>query len=383
MAQAQKKPTTICEAAVIAMCFNKDMSQMAFSPNNNLIHIVAVKAAGDCSTWPILHTLEAHDQAVTAIDWNHATGKILSCAHDRAAFVWSHVAGAGAGADGQWEPALIVLDAQMKRGFTAACWCTSGSKVYIACASANVAIGKYDAESDWWRCTVVQPHTSGITAMAAHPTNDTLCATGAADCNVKIFSTFNKSVDGAENRLAKCGLDLAAFVLRGWINALAWAPSGLALVAATQDSRVAVFTGDHPAKFDDWHMTVVNLNHLPLRCVAFTGEDSFVGGGHDFYPVTFGRTADDAAQFAATSTGASSSKDGKAEELSAAAAARKRFQNQASFGQQASVEIPKTKHTNTVVGVRPAAAIGGGALFATASLDGRVEFWTKPELSAI
>ena len=379
----------ICDAAVIAAAFSPDKTQLAFSPNNHLVHIVDI-ASTDCRAWAITATLSSHEQAVTGIDWNATTGKILTCAHDRSAFVWEQKKGKK-----QWEPVLILLDSQIKRGLTCAAWCPHGQKLYEGSAATNIAIGKYDAESDWWQCTVVTPHCSGLTALAPHPINPALLATGANDCCIKLVSTFTKSVDPADMRLGKAGAELGAFQMAAWVQALTWAPSGTAMAAATRDSCVCVLSGEDFATFDNWVVRVISLRGLPCRSVAFLADDVMVAGGHDFYPLTFKRAAaveeeDPAGGWAIDKVGVSPKKEQK--ELTVAQKAKLKFQNQATFGQETAVEMPDTRHSNTIVSVLPLAGAKGEPtasvpkataaplLFATASLDGKVELWGAADL---
>jgi actin related protein 2/3 complex subunit 1A/1B len=372
MAQPKKK-TTICEASIVAAAFNATRTQLAFSPNNDTVMIVDVDPKQDCAEWPVRHVLTAHDQAVSSIDWCPVTNKILSCAHDRTAFVWSQSSENAAPTDA-WNPTLILLDAQMKHGFTCCRWSHSGQKLYVGGASTSVAIGKYDAESDWWRCSVFEPHCASVTCMAPSPALDTILATGSIDQTVKISSTFIKSIDDAESRLAKMGDALALFDVPGWVNSLAWSDEGTVLSVACHNSTVAIFYGASPTDFSAWGSHIVTLNILPLRSITFVSDHTIIGGGYDYYPVAIVGT-EDHSSWHVESTGASA-KAKETEKLSETQLARQRFQNQASMGTTESVVLPNTRHTNTISTVRKT----GKNKFATSSLDGRVEFW---DLSAM
>ena len=71
--------------------------------------------------------------------------------------------------------------------------------------------------------------------------------------------------------------------------------------------------------------------------------------------------------------------------------AKLKFQNQAALGQEHAVEMPDTRHSNTIVGVLPLTTTGDAVasvpkatkdalLFATTSLDGKVELWSPADL---
>lgn len=370
---ANKAPVGLCDAAIIACAFNATRDHLAYSPNNNTIVIVNC-AGDDCTKWKTVQTLSEHDQTVSALDWSPVTGQLLSCSHDRTAYVWTQAEDAKQPSDA-WTPVLILLDSQMKHGFTCAKWSGSGQKLYVGGASPTVAVGKYDAESDWWRCTVATPHCSSVTCLAPHPVNDTLLATGSTDCTVKVISTFNKSIDGAANRLAKLGTEMATFNAGAWVNAISWSESGTSIAIAAHDSRVVVYCGDNPVAFESWASLEVRLSMLPLRSVEMFSETAIVAAGHDFYPVLLERKGD---AWKVTKTGAKHNK--KAEEkLSETQIARLKFQNQASIGQATSIDLPTTRHSNTITMVHRA----GKDAFASFGLDGRVEMWKLAELVGV
>jgi len=70
---------------------------VAISPNNAEVHIY------DAVSWTCLHVLKEHDLLVSAVDWS-VDNKIVTCSHDRNAFVWTFDA-----ADGVWKPMLVIL----------------------------------------------------------------------------------------------------------------------------------------------------------------------------------------------------------------------------------------------------------------------------------
>lgn len=49
-------------------------------------------------------TIPQHDMVVTGLDWSPVHDKLVSCSHDRGAFVWTYDA-----AYRQWKPSLVVL----------------------------------------------------------------------------------------------------------------------------------------------------------------------------------------------------------------------------------------------------------------------------------
>ena len=71
---------------------------LAICPNNNEIHIY------ETAKWTRLHVLGEHDLLVQSVDWSAVTNKIVSCSHDRNAFVWSYDEDSKT-----WKPALVIL----------------------------------------------------------------------------------------------------------------------------------------------------------------------------------------------------------------------------------------------------------------------------------
>lgn len=366
--------TTVCEAAIVAMCVNGAGTEIAFSPNNHVILIVKLGPGADCATWEVAHTLEGlHAQAISGMHWGHKTNRIVSCAQDRTCFVWTFDGAA-------WGPTYVMLDANVKRGLTCVRWNSDEDRLYIGSAASNVAVGRFDKEQNFWTCTVMPLHASSVTCVAPHPTEDRLVATGSTDCTVKLTAAKGKTPKPA-----------ATFQLRAWVNALEWNPTGTVLAIATHDARVyfAAHTSDPAAMVP----VPVSLRGLALRTLAFVpdasgGRELLIGAGFDCYPVAFAASASsggDAAETWGVVGAFASSAKGLKREMSATEAARERFQNEASLGQTgAATEAVKTKHINTISTVvpLPVSLAASRGVFATSSFDGRVEFWRLSEMSS-
>jgi len=55
------------------------------------------------SEWRLEDILNQHDLRVTGIDWAPKTNRIVTCAVDRNAYVWTQ------GEDARWRPTLVLL----------------------------------------------------------------------------------------------------------------------------------------------------------------------------------------------------------------------------------------------------------------------------------
>ncbi|KEG15162.1 putative ARP2/3 complex subunit [Trypanosoma grayi] len=376
---ASKSRDTICDAAIIGFALNSDGSEAVFSPNNHLLHIVDCKNKKDCGTWEIRATLEQHDQSVSATAWHGGTNRILSCAQDRTAFVWYR------NSKGNWKPQMVMLDAGVKRGLTSCAWSHSGSKIYVGSAASNIAVGRFETEDEWWICRLLEGHSSTVTALAPHPSDDALLASGGTDGKLMLVSTYMKKLDGR-----KCKSFAHVYLEKNfgaWVHAIAWAPSGQRLAVATHDSRVHVFdvglsgSFTHDAVSPTLH--TITMSILPLKALAFVAEDHLVGGGFDYYPVLFTPIEAGAGWEMSGKWTISRAKGVK----TAQQIAREKFQNEARIGQAELIEDEQNRHKNTINSVislfgpnAPTIPDINDPVFATASLDGRVEMWTMGEV---
>lgn len=79
---------------------------------------------------------------------------------------------------------------------------------------------------------------STVLCCAFHPTNGQLLATGSSDFKCRVFSTFAADVDGSRvdagpfETPVEFGETYAELSARGWVNAVAWSPSGQILAYA-------------------------------------------------------------------------------------------------------------------------------------------------------
>ena len=128
---------------------------------------------------------------------------------------------------------------------------------------------------------------------------------------------------------------------------------------------------------------VLRLSELPLTSLLFLPDGTMVGAGHCYDPLVFTRAAGGWA-YAGQLTGS------KKQEKSggAFASARNLFQAQTKMGESAAAAAADknvgSTHSNLVCGVQLfGSALGGTAAeFTTSSLDGRIGFWTRDEITA-
>jgi actin related protein 2/3 complex subunit 1A/1B len=109
---------------------------LAICPNNNEIHIYETKS------WTRLHVLGEHDLLVQSIDWSAVTNKIVSCSHDRNAFVWTYE-----DASATWKPALVIL--RIDRAALDVKWSWDGLRFAVTSGAKCVPVCSYEHANDW------------------------------------------------------------------------------------------------------------------------------------------------------------------------------------------------------------------------------------------
>jgi actin related protein 2/3 complex, subunit 1A/1B len=228
---------------------------------------------------------------VTAIDWSHVTNKIVSCSHDRNAFVWTFEP-----ENNVWRPALVIL--RIDRAALDVKWSNDGLRFAATSGSKCVPVCTYEATNDWWISKIVKKKfKSTVLCCAFHPTNGQLLATGCADFKCRIVSTFVSDVDGDNVNPGpfasitgplEFGEAYAELSALGWIHAVAWSPSGNVLAYSGHDSAVYFATLGVAAEPP---VQVVRLNDLPICTLLFLSEKAIVCGGHDFNPLILTRSA--------------------------------------------------------------------------------------------
>lgn len=367
--------------AISCHAFSPDMSQIALSPNSNEVLILSV-LPGPASTWPVLHRLVGHDSFVSGVDWS-TDGQIVSCGHDRNAYVWSLV-------DGTYKPKLVIL--RISRAATGVKWSPNGKKFAVTSGAKLVSVCHYVSENDWWVSLLLKKHRSTVLSIDWHP-NSAFLVTGSCDFKARIFSAFMSDVDEPVDESiwgpifpqhSKFGSVLAEFgQSTGWVEAVAWAPSGYALAFSGHDSSINfahIYASGEPY--------TVQLNHgfLPFRDVAFLSDYCVVAVGYDRTPMLFVNTASNEdpqwsyiqALDSETSTKQTKKKTGFSKNISL-------FEDASTlnieFGGKVTGLKLNTLHQNTVSALSVFRNIEfPGSKLVTSGDDGRVYFWDLASL---
>lgn len=88
-------------------------AEIALSPNNNEVHIYE-RTSSEWSAKPAV--LNQHDLRVMGIDWAPNTNRIVTCAADRNAYVWTQ----DPAGECKWKPTLVLL--RINRAATCVKW---------------------------------------------------------------------------------------------------------------------------------------------------------------------------------------------------------------------------------------------------------------------
>mmetsp|Transcript_1724 Transcript_1724/g.2701 ORF Transcript_1724/g.2701 Transcript_1724/m.2701 type:complete len:378 (+) Transcript_1724:70-1203(+) len=367
---ATKHQLTDPTQGITCHAWNADRSMIAMCPNNNEIHIY-----GGCNTatWEKLHVLPEHDLVVSGLDWSAVHNKIVSCSHDRNAFVWTFDR-----ENNKWVPALVIL--RIDRAALDVKWSLDGLRFAVTSGAKCVPVCTYEASNDWWVSKMVKKKfKSTVLCCAFHPHNGQLLATGSSDFKCRVYSTFDSAVDSAPSAgvfetAVEFGEAYIELTSSGWVTAVAWSPSGNTLCYSGHDSSIhmVTFSGGGASA----HQTI-RFRDLPLTSLLFVSEKAVIGGGHDFNPMVF-TTSGDPSGWSFLDKLDKKKEKAKEAATGGVAAARALFQNKASRGQDSSSDGDKlwTAHEGTISDM----ALVSPSVVSTAALDGRVVLWNLPQL---
>ncbi|UZJ50746.1 hypothetical protein CBS101457_000066 [Exobasidium rhododendri] len=269
-----------------AHSFNADRSQVAVCPNSNEVEIYSATGTG----WVLLHTLTEHDKLVTSIDWAHQSNRIVTCSQDRNAYVWTLGQDSLTGNE-VWKPTLVLL--RLNRAATFVRWSPREDKFAVASGARIISICSFESDNDWWVAKhIKRPLRSTVLSLDWHP-NNVLLAAGSADMRARVFSAFIKGIDERPSptvwgeRLpfgTLCGE--WSTPASGWVQGVAFSPSGDTLAFVGHDSSLTVVYPSGPEQ-PPHAIHVFRSPTLPHVALQFVTEDSLVAAGHDCQPVLF------------------------------------------------------------------------------------------------
>ncbi|KAJ0406844.1 hypothetical protein P43SY_008866 [Pythium insidiosum] len=363
--------------------WNRDRSKVALCPNTNEIWIYTGCTNPDVTKWRREAVLTEHDMLVSGLDWSPVHDMLVSCSHDRNAFVWKYDAQFR-----QWKPSLVLL--RIQRAAIRVKWSPSGTKFAVSSGAKCVSVCHYQASEDWWVSKMIKKHKSTVTDLDWHP-NSNLLVTGSTDLKCRVFSAYIPNVDtttdaGPFAQLAPFGEPMAEFEqANAWVNAVAWSPAGARLAFAGHGSSLHIVQfgsrGESPT------IQTIRFQHLPVNRLMFLSNDAIVGAGYDFNVLLFSTDANGLWSF-------NEMLDKKPVESAVKRnsgsfnAARSMWESKVSRGQSADATQGDkgalwTKHESAITDIQPyrLSASGNVTEFTTSALDGRIALWQLSNLN--
>jgi len=266
-------------ASITCHSWNRDKSQIALSPNNNEIHIYK----RDGNDWKLVEILNQHDLRVMGIDWAKDTNRIVSCAADRNAYVWTQTE------DGKWKPTLVLL--RINRAATCVKWSPAENKFAVGSGARLISVCYFESENDWWVSKhIKKPIRSTITSLDWHA-NNVLLVAGSTDYKVRVFSAYIKDIEDQPsptiwgNRMPLGNL-MAEFKNSansggGWINNVNFSNDGNKICWVGHDSCINIACAANN--------TVVRCKteYLPFLSCQWISPVSIVVAGHSCIPLVY------------------------------------------------------------------------------------------------
>lgn len=305
------------------------------------------------------------------IDWAPNTNRIVTCAMDRNAYVWTQ------GEDGKWKPTLVHL--RINRAATCVKWSPDENKFAVGSGARLISVCYFESSNDWWVSKhIKKPIRSTITSIDWHP-NNVLLVAGSTDFKVRIFSAYIKDIEktpeptlwGSKMPLGQL---IAEFVNSssggGWIHSVSFSPDGNKICWVAHDSTINIADGTTGN-------TVFKLKSefLPFLSCSWITNRSILAAGHNCMPVLYMIDSNGHLVFSAKL-------DTSQKKEAGGVSAMRKFQ---SLDKQARVEVSDTNldsiHQNAITCL--CLYEGGKAdatKFSTSGLDGQLVIWNLNSL---
>ncbi|XP_019864775.1 actin-related protein 2/3 complex subunit 1A-A [Aethina tumida] len=259
--------------------WNQNKTEVAISPNNHEVQIY--KQNG--SDWKLLDVLNKHDLRVMGIDWSPTSNRIVSCAADRNAYVWTQ------DKDGKWKPTLVFL--RINRAATCVKWSPNGNKFAVGSGARLISICYFEKENDWWVSKhIKKPIRSTVTTIDWHP-NNVLLAAGSTDFKVRVFSAYIKDIEETPEATAwgqkmPLGQLMAEFVNSnaggGWVQSVSFSPDGNKLCWVSHDSTINLADATKGNA-----VVKLRTKYLPFLSCTWISNRSIIAAGHSCIPVLY------------------------------------------------------------------------------------------------
>jgi len=366
------------EKQVSYHAFSGDGKFAAVSKNDEAVYIYNTKnGSNDATAWDEVQVVTEHGGRVSGIDWCAKTNLIVTCGHDRNAYVWKLEGSV-------WKPTLVIL--RINRAATCVRWSPHGDKFAVGSGAKCVPVCHFEQGQNWWISKMIKKHKSSILDLAWSP-NQKFLVTGSSDFKCRIVSAFIEGIDQADddghtNLFGKNNKNAAAFgeilwefdEAKSWVQGVSWSPNGLQIAFVGHGSLLTFATLSADA---DPKTEVVYQKGLPYTIVNFMDDNTVVVIGFDNNPTVYEHAGGRWTEKRQLDAAGGEKKAAGAGPGAGAAAARNVFQDRdtrGKTGETAGVkeEPPiKTIHQNLILDCK----IRGPKKFSTSGVDGRVVQW--------
>jgi len=355
----------LVDAPITCHAWNADGTQLALCANTPQLFIYQV--AGKKAD--VVYTLSEHTQVISSVDWNLKTGQLVTCSHDRNAYVWTL-------RDGVWTRDLVIL--RLKRAATYVRWNPDGTKFAVATGTDKIRVCAWMEEQHWWQSvTFSTEKPTSLTADFAPDGQNILVSCTDRHCR---YITIDESKAVQKTKKGKRGgkdkkymeFTLAKFPAQGWVNCSALSPSGAWAAYASQDSYIRFVPGAELAaqggKSDK--VFALNVAGLPFLAIHFLSDVSLIAAGFDCQPRLF--WFDGAAWTDLGFVDNPSIREAEGDKGGAGMASRL-----ATFGGKV-VKKTGNLHQNIILGIRVFKGF-----FSTCANDGRIGIWPLDKIKSL
>jgi actin related protein 2/3 complex subunit 1A/1B len=289
-----------------------------------------------------------------------------------------------------WKPSLVIL--RVDRAALDCAWSPNGLKFAVASGSKCVPICHFEAEHDWWVSKMIKKHKSTVLCVAWHP-NSQIVATGSSDFKCRVFSAFVSDIDkshdtGPFDKPAAFGEVYAEYGAYGWIDSVAWSPSGEILAFSGHDSSIQFV--NYESGGSGAVAEAMRFRELPFHKIMFLNESELIGVGHEMNPILWqSKRGAKWSMVKKLDDGNNAAEKVETEPIGTKkvfSSARALFQNKASKGQDvavAAVDKLKTLHEACISSISKMSDDTEFEItkFSTVAFDGRLTFWDMKKLA--
>lgn len=357
-------------APITCHAWNKDRTEVALSLNSAEVEIHHREG----SRWNRTRTLSQHELRVTSIDWAPRTNRIVTCAADRNAYVWT-LGPSQQGKGDEWNPVLVLL--RINRAATCVRWSPQEDKFAVGCGAKLVSVCYFEEANNWWLSKHIKKQIkSTVTCLDWHP-NNCLLACGSTDFRARISSAYIKEVDSVPE-VTPWGEKATSFGhlmhelsnSGGWIHSVSFSADGNRLAWVGHDSSVSVVDAAH-----NMALVTVRTPFLPFLSCTWLSNNRILVAGYDCCPMLYDYNGGQL-------TFVDKLDKSQKKEVDGVSAMRK-FRNMDKHAAESRDTLLDTAHQNTITNVAIYQGSKGEVTkFTTSGMDGNLVIWDLKSLES-